>query len=185
MSENIPGVWLGQVQFFGDKKRDSMFWQFIMQHSQIVIHGDGHVISPNGELEDTLYVIKSGQVKHVNGEGKTKRVMKRPCHWGEGALLKAVANSLRYTQMDVVSKGMTELFTLTSASLEELVNRDTGVRNHVLEFIHDEMQVYVSTKYNLMSKRLCAWAVEKAQRDFRAYNMGREDLRPRAYGRLR
>ena len=46
-------------------------------------------------------------------------------------------------------------------------------------------QTYMSIKYNALSKRLCAWAVEKARIEFRAYNMARDDLRPRAYGRLR
>ena len=92
-----------QVQFFGDKRRDNVFWEFIMQKAQVVIHGDGDVISTKGELENTLYAIKSGYVKEVNEGGKAVRAMKRPCHWGEGALLKAVANSLRYAQVNVVA----------------------------------------------------------------------------------
>jgi hypothetical protein len=38
-----------QVQFFGDKRRDNIFWDFIMQNAQVVIHDDGDVISTKGE----------------------------------------------------------------------------------------------------------------------------------------
>jgi predicted ATPase len=174
-----------QVQFFGDKRRDNVFWEFIMQKAQVVIHGDGDVISTKGELENTLYAIKSGYVKEVNEGGKAVRAMKRPCHWGEGALLKAVANSLRYAQVNVVAKGIAEVFMINSVDLEHLVQRDAEVNKLCMDFIHDEMERYISLKYNVISKRLCAWAVEKAQIDFRAHNMDRDDLRPRAYGRLR
>jgi hypothetical protein len=71
------------VSFFGDKRRDSVFWQYIMENSQVFIHGDGDVISVKGEIENALYVIKSGQVKEVDEQGKALRVMKRPCHWRE------------------------------------------------------------------------------------------------------
>jgi CRP-like cAMP-binding protein len=174
-----------QVQFFGDKRRDNIFWHFVMESSQVVIHGDGDVVCAKGELESALCVIKSGQVKEVNEAGKAIRAMKRPCHWGEGALLKAVANSLRYTQNNVVAKGIVEVFMIDSLDLEELVSRDAEVNKLCMDFIHDEMQRYMSLKYNAISKRLCAWAVEKAQIEFRAFNMARDDLRPRAYGRLR
>ncbi len=174
-----------QVQFFGDKRRDNIFWDFIMQNAQVVIHDDGDVISTKGEMEDALYAIKSGYVKEVNEEGKAVRAMKRPCHWGEGALLKAVANSLRYAQVNVVAKGIAEVFMISSGALEHLVQRDAEVNKLCMDFIHDEMERYISLKYNVISKRLCAWAVEKAQIEFRNYNMGRDDLRPRAYGRLR
>jgi len=174
-----------QVMFFGDKRRDNVFWEFIMQRSQIVVHDDGDVISTKGDLESMLYVIKSGIVKEVNDKGKAIRAMKRPCHWGEGALLKAVANSLRYAKVHVVAQGIVEVFELDSVALEELVGVDNEVNKLCMDFIHDEMETYISHKYNAISKRLCAWAVEKAQIEFRAFNMGRDDLRPRAYGRLR
>ena len=171
--------------FFGDKRRDDVFWEFIMQNAEVVVHGDGDLIVAKGELENYLYAIKSGQVKEVNADGKALRAMKRPCHWGEGALLQAVAKSLRYTQAQIVAKGIAEVFMIPTQALQTLVNRDAKVHKLCMDFIHDEMQTYMSLKYNAMSKRLCAWAVEKAQIEFRAYNMGRDDLRPRAYGRLR
>ena len=54
-----------------------------MENSQVFIHGDGDVISVKGEIENALYVIKSGQVKEVDEQGKALRIMKRPCHWRE------------------------------------------------------------------------------------------------------
>ena len=96
-----------------------------------------------------------------------------------------VAKSARYAQVSVVAKGMVEVFMIDAAAVEGLVNRDAEVKQLCLDYVHDEIETYMSLKYNAMSKRLCAWAVEKAQIEFREHNMQRDDLRPRANGRLR
>lgn len=96
-----------------------------------------------------------------------------------------VAKSARYAQVNVVAKGMVEVFMMDAVAVEGLVNRDAEVKQLCLDYVHDEIETCMSLKYNAMSKRLCAWAVEKAQIEFREHNMGRDDLRPRANGRLR
>ena len=172
------------VLFFGDKRRDNIFWSFILKHAQVVLHGDGHLISIKDELESNLYFIKSGSVREVE-DGKTNRVLKRPCHFGDGALLMACANSLRFVKINVVANGMVELFVIAADSLKELVDRDAAIHQGCMDFIHDEMQRYVSVKFQVLSKKLCSWAVKRARLDFFSANMAHPKLRPRAVGRLR
>jgi len=84
-----------------------------------------------------------------------------------------------------VANGMVELFVIAADSLKELVDRDAAIHQGCMDFIHDEMQRYVSVKFQVLSKKLCSWAVKRARLDFFSANMAHPKLRPRAVGRLR
>jgi large subunit ribosomal protein L40e len=102
-----------------DFKRDRNFWDFIVQHSHVKQYSDGEVIADEGEVQVSLYFVKSGTVQEVVGIG-AMRTLQCPSHWGPDSLQTALDDS-QLLPARMVAQGIVEVNIIP---VKELFRRD-------------------------------------------------------------
>jgi len=174
------------VPFFGDKTADLTFWRFLLQRCQVETFLPGEILVKEGVLEEEMCFMKAGIVQEVDSEtGEKKRTRRRPAHWGTGALLKAVSGTKRFAEATIRAKTTAQVFMLDMRALGDLVARDVDVRGLVKGFVDDEMQAFISRRFQVLSKKAFSLHLVKAAEHFREHQREKDGLRPRANGRLR
>jgi len=140
-----------------DFRKNKFFWAWVIQYSRVVQYVDAELICKEGAIQDRLMVIKSGKVR----ESKTKRMLKCPSHWGQGALRKALAldDSLQPLPSNMVAIGRVEMYVVP---VIELFARDRLPWESCRQFLSDLEAV--PKRVNFRAKdEICACESEQTQ----------------------